>query len=48
MSGLEAVIKDLEEANGAMEGVVEDGEVGRETMEVEGEVGGRGVRGSRL
>ena len=48
MSGLEAVIADLEGANGVMEGVVEDGQVRRETMEVEGEVGGRGVRGSRL
>ena len=45
MGGLEAVIRDLEEANGVMEGV----EVGRgETLEVEGEVGGRRGRGSRL
>ena len=48
MSGLEAVIRDLEDANGVMEGVVEGGEVGRETLEVEGEGGGRGGRGSRL
>ena len=48
VSGLEAVIRDLEEANGVMEGVVEGGEVGRETLEVEGEAGGRGGRGSRL
>ena len=45
VGGLEAVIRDLEEANGVMEGV----EVGRgETLEVEGEVGGRRGRGSRL
>ena len=48
MSELEAVIADLEGASGVMEGVVEGGEVRRETMEVEGEVGGRGGRGSRL
>ncbi len=48
VSGLEAVIADLEGANGVMEGVIEGGEVGREIMEVEGEVGGRGLRGSRL
>lgn len=48
VGGLEGVIRDLEEANRVMEGVVQGGEVGREALEVEGEVrGGRG-RGSRL
>lgn len=44
MGGLENVIRDLEEANGVMEGV----EVGREALEVEAEVGGGRGRGSRL
>ena len=48
MGGLENVIRDLEEANGVMEGVVKSGEVGREALEVEGEVGGGRGRGSRL
>lgn len=49
VSGLEAVIADLEGANGVMEGVVEGAELRREVMEVETEVGGRGRgRGSRL
>ena len=48
MGGLEAVSRDLEEANGVMEGVVGGGEVGTETLEVVGEVGGGRGRGSRL
>ena len=41
------MITDLEGANSVMEGVVEGGEVKREAMEVERELGSR-VRGSRL
>ena len=47
VSGLETVITDLEGANSVMEGVVVGGEVKREAMEVESELGSR-VRGSRL
>lgn len=47
ISGLEAVIADLEGANEVMGAVVEGGEIKREVMEVEGELGGR-ARGSRL
>ena len=47
VGGLEAVIVDLEGANGVMEGVVEGGEIKREALEVESELGSR-VRGSRL
>lgn len=47
VSGLETVIADLEGANGVMGEVVEGGEIRRETMEVENEVGVR-ARGSRL
>ncbi|KAK3178745.1 hypothetical protein OEA41_000882 [Lepraria neglecta] len=47
VSGLETVITDLEGANSVMEGVVEGGEVKREAMEVESELGSR-VWGSRL
>lgn len=46
VGGLEAVIADLEEANGVMGGVVEGGDIRREALEVEGEIAGR--RGSRL
>ena len=47
VSGLEAVIADLEGANGALSDIVEGGEVRKEAMEIDGEVGGR-ARGSRL
>ena len=47
VSGLEAVIADLEGANGVMEGVIQEGEVKREAMEVERELGSR-ARVSRL
>ena len=47
VSGLEAVIADLEGANGVMNEVVEGEEVRREAMEVESEIGGM-ARGSRL
>ena len=47
VSGLEAVIADLDGANGALSDVVDDGEVRKEAMEVDGDVGGR-ARGSRL
>ena len=47
VSGLEAVIADLEGANGALNDIVEGGEVRKEAMEIDGEVGGR-ARGSRL
>lgn len=47
VSGLEAVVADLEGANGAMSEVVEGSEMRKEAMEIDGEVGGR-ARGSRL
>lgn len=47
VSGLEAVIADLEGANGAMSDVVEGSEVRKEAMEMDGEIAGR-ARGSRL
>ena len=47
ISSLEALIADLEGANEVMGAVVEGGEIKREVMEVEGELGGR-TRGSRL
>ena len=47
VSGLEAVMADLEGANGAMSDVVEGSEIRREAREIDGEVGAR-VRGSRL
>lgn len=47
VSGLEAVIADLEGANGALRDVVEGGEVRKEAMEIDSEIGGR-ARGSRL
>ena len=47
VSGLEIVITDLEGANSVMEGVVVGGEIKREALEVESELGSR-VRGSRL
>ena len=47
VSGVEAVIADLEGANGAMGEVVEGFEMRKEAMEIDGEVWGR-ARGSRL
>lgn len=47
VSGLEAVVADLESANVVMGDVVRDGDIKRETMAVDGELGGR-TRGSRL
>ncbi|CAD6572188.1 MAG: hypothetical protein ASARMPREDX12_004996 [Alectoria sarmentosa] len=47
VGGLEAVISDLEGANGAMSDVVEGSELRKEAMEIDGEIGGR-ARGSRL
>ena len=47
VSGLEALIADLEGANAVMSEVVEGGGVKKEAMEVENEVGERS-RGSRL
>lgn len=47
VSGVEAVIADLEGANAVMGGVVEGGEIKREAMEVESGIGGR-MRESRL
>ena len=47
VSGLEAVVADLEGANGAMSDATEGGEVRREAIEMDGEVGRR-PRGSRL
>ena len=47
VSGLEAVVADLEGANGTMSDVVESSEIRKETMEVDGEIGAR-RRGSRL
>lgn len=47
MSGLEAVIADLEAANAVMGEVVEGGELRQEAMEIETDVGGR-ARESRL
>ena len=47
VSGLEAVIADLEGANSALSDIVEGGEVRKEAMEIDDEVGGR-ARGSRL
>lgn len=47
VSGLEAVIADLEGANGAMSDIVEGSEMRKEAMEIDGEIGGR-ARGSRL
>lgn len=41
------MITDLEGANSVMEGVVVGGEIKREALEVESELGSR-VRGSRL
>ena len=47
VSGLEAVIADLEGANGAMSNVAEGSEMRKEAMEVDGESATR-ARGSRL
>ena len=47
VSGLEAVIADLESANGAMSDVIESNEMRKEAMDIDGEVAGR-TRGSRL
>lgn len=47
VGGLEAVIADLEGANGAMSDVVEGGEMRKEAMEMNSDIGGR-TRGSRL
>lgn len=47
VSGLEALIADLEGANGAMSAVTEDGEMRKEAIDMDGETGGR-ARGSRL
>lgn len=47
VSGLEAVIADLDGANGAMGDVVEGSEMRKEAMEMDGEIGVR-ARGSRL
>lgn len=47
VSGLEALIADLEGANEVMGGLVEGEEMKKEAMEVESDIGGRS-RGSRL
>lgn len=47
VSGLESVIADLEGANSAMSDVVEGGEIRKEAMDLDGEVGVK-ARGSRL
>ena len=47
VGGLEAVIADLEGANGAMSDVVVNGEIRKEAMEIDDEIGTR-ARGSRL
>ena len=47
VSGLEAVIADLEGANGAMSSVAEVGDMTKEAMEIDGEVGWT-ARRSRL
>lgn len=47
VSGLEAVLADMEGANVVMEDIVDGGEIRQEAMEVEIEIGGR-PRGSRL
>ena len=47
VSGLEAVIADLEGANSAMSDIVEGSEIRKEAMELDGESGVR-ARGSRL
>ena len=47
VSGLEAVIADLEGANGAMSNVAEGSEIRKEAMELDGESATR-ARGSRL
>lgn len=47
VSGLEAVIADLEGANSAMNDVVEGSDVRKEAMELDGESGAR-TRASRL
>ena len=48
VSGLEAVIADIEGANAVMGEVVEGEEVRKEALEVEGEIGAGRTRGSRL
>ena len=47
VSGLEAVVADLEGANGTMSDVVESSGLKKEAMEMDGEIGAR-ARGSRL
>lgn len=47
VSGLEAVIADLEGANGAMSDIVDGSELRKEAMEIDGETGAK-ARGSRL
>ena len=48
VSGLEAVIADLEGANAVMGEAVEGGDIRKEALEVEGEIGTERMRGSRL
>lgn len=47
MAGLERVVRDVEDANGAMGGVIEEENLGREAREMEEEIRGVG-RGAKL